>query len=254
MTTQKDFKRLVRGRMQKTGESYTAARATLLRTSAKRKARSVESNGHGALLHVSADVATNGAAPSAVQPADFARVAGMSDEKLKEKTGCTWERWVWALDQVNAQAWPHGEIARYVHEKYKVPGWWSQTVTVGYERIRGLRARGQRRSGSWEASKSKTIGAAAGTIFKSFKQPKLRSAWLPDNKAVLRTSVPNKSLRLTWEDGTSVEVYLVPKGRSKAVVTIQHTKLASRDAADRMKAFWAKHLDVLADSLESKAK
>lgn len=27
MTTQRDFKRLVRGRMQKTGESYTAARA-----------------------------------------------------------------------------------------------------------------------------------------------------------------------------------------------------------------------------------
>ncbi len=30
MPTDKDFKRLVRGRMQKTGESYTAARATLL--------------------------------------------------------------------------------------------------------------------------------------------------------------------------------------------------------------------------------
>ena len=27
MTTQKDFKRVVRARMQKTGESYTAARA-----------------------------------------------------------------------------------------------------------------------------------------------------------------------------------------------------------------------------------
>ena len=30
MTTQKDFKRLVRGRMRKTGESYTAARARLM--------------------------------------------------------------------------------------------------------------------------------------------------------------------------------------------------------------------------------
>jgi hypothetical protein len=33
MTTNKDFKRLVRGRMQKTGESYTAARANLLKHS-----------------------------------------------------------------------------------------------------------------------------------------------------------------------------------------------------------------------------
>ena len=31
MPTDKDFKRLVRGRMQKTGESYTAARANLIR-------------------------------------------------------------------------------------------------------------------------------------------------------------------------------------------------------------------------------
>ena len=30
MTRQKSFKRLVRARMEKTGESYTAARATLL--------------------------------------------------------------------------------------------------------------------------------------------------------------------------------------------------------------------------------
>jgi hypothetical protein len=34
---------------------------------------------------------------------------------------------------------------------------------------------------------------------------------------VVRTAVPNKSVRLTWEDGTSVEVYLTPKGRSKSV-------------------------------------
>ena len=249
MTTQKDFKRLVRGRMQKTGESYTAARANLL--SAKRKATNVESNGHGPVPATA--VASTGAAPT-TPPADFAKIAGMSDEAVKAKTGCNWERWVWALDQVHAYNWPHSEIAQYVHEKYKVPGWWTQTVTVGYERIRGLRARGQRRSGSWEASKSKTINAAVGTVFKSFKQPKLRSAWLPENKPVVRTSVPNKSLRLTWDDGTSVEVYLVAKGRSKAQVAIQHTKLPSRDAADRMKEFWSEHLDALATRVAAKAK
>lgn len=247
MTTQKDFKRLVRGRMQKTGESYTAARATLLRQSAKRNGHSPEGNGEAPLA--TATVERQSATPAPVQPADFARVAGMSDETIKEKTGCTWDRWVWALDQVNAQGWPHKAIAEYVYEKYKVPGWWAQTVTVGYERIRGLREKGQRRSGSWEASKSKTIDAAVGTVFKSFKQPKLRSAWLPDHKVVVRTSVPNKSVRLTWHDGSSVEVYLVAKGRSRSQVAIQHTKLPSREVADRMKAFWSEHLDALANKL-----
>ena len=42
----------------------------------------------------------------------------------------------------------HTEIAAMVNKTWKVDGWWSQTVTVGYERIKGLRARGQRRDGT----------------------------------------------------------------------------------------------------------
>lgn len=106
MTTHKDFKPLVRGRMHKTGESYTAARAQLLKQ------------------------------PPAPLPAHYASRAGMmSDAVLKAKTGCTWERWVQALDRVQAHTSSHREIAQYVSEKYKTPGWWAQTVTVGYERI-----------------------------------------------------------------------------------------------------------------------
>ena len=45
MTTQKDFKRLVRGRMQKTGESFTTARASLLKQGPTR-GEDTEGNGH----------------------------------------------------------------------------------------------------------------------------------------------------------------------------------------------------------------
>ncbi len=44
-----------------------------------------------------------------------------------------------ALDYVNAHTWPYRKIAEYVQKKFKVQDWWAQTVTVGYERIRGLR-------------------------------------------------------------------------------------------------------------------
>jgi hypothetical protein len=255
MTTQKDFKRLVRGRMQKTGESYTTARVSVLAQNARHKAPA-ETNGHaslsGAVISNNGNAsAQDGAVAPEAQPVDFAKLAGMADEKVKAATGCTWDRWVWALDQVDAHQWPHREIAQYVHEKYKVPSWWTQTVTVGYERIKGLREIGQRRTGAWEASKSKTIAAGASTVFKSFKQAKLRTAWLP-TKAAIRASVPNKSLRITWDDGTSVEVYLVSKGRAKTQVTIAHRKLSSRQESDRMKAFWAERLDDLATRLEAK--
>src|SRR5437868_4782517 len=126
MTTNKDFKRLVRSRMTKTGESYTSARSQLtLEPSVKPSSR------------------------RAVQP-DFAKLAGMSDEKVKKATGCTWERWVYAFDKVGAHNWDHRAIVEYAHEKYKTPDWWAQMVVVGYERIKGLRAIGQRRGGSYE--------------------------------------------------------------------------------------------------------
>lgn len=244
MTTQKDFKRLVRGRMQKTGESYTAARATLQTQSAKGKGQRTETNGHGGLPAIAPPPPTT----------DLAKIAGMSDATIKEKTGCTWDRWVWALDEAGAYNWPHGEIATYVHEKFNVPGWWTQTVAVGYERIKGLRARGQRRSGSWEASKSKTFDVSVGTLFKAFKEPKRRNAWLPDRKLAIRTAVPNKSMRITWDDGTSLELYFMSKGRTKSSVAVQHTKLSSQEAAVRSKAFWAEHLDLLAERLRPKGK
>src|SRR5215470_17083547 len=98
MPTHKDFKRLVRGRMQKTGESYTAARAQLL----KQK--------------LSASAPTASAAPPS--PANYAMLAGISDVAVKTKTGCTWERWVKALDRVGAHTWPHREIAKHVQDKY----------------------------------------------------------------------------------------------------------------------------------------
>ena len=155
MPTDKDFKRLVRGRMQKTGESYTAARAHLRK--------------HKPTCRP----------PPFPAPADYARLAGRSDAILKENTGCTWERWVKALDREKAYTWPHREIAKYVHEKYKIPGWWAQTVTVGYERIKGLRAVGQRRDGSFEANKSKTFAVPLAELYRAFHDPRTRARWLP---------------------------------------------------------------------------
>lgn len=46
---------------------------------------------------------------------DYAAVAGMSDEKIKAKTGCTWERWVYALDRRGAEKMPHRDIVALVN-------------------------------------------------------------------------------------------------------------------------------------------
>lgn len=225
MTANKDFKRLVRTRMHKTGESYTAARLHLLTRTVQRPK------------------------PAAPSPAEYAKLAGLSDAAIKAKTGCTWERWVNALDYRKAYEWSHREIAEYVREKFKVPDWWCQTVTVGYERIKGLRAIGQRRDGSYEASKSKVIAVPVSRLYRAWHNARTRARWLPDVKPVIRTATAAKSMRLTWPDGTSVLVGFAAKGATKSQVAIQHVRLPDRETATRMKEYWAARLGALTEVL-----
>src|SRR5712692_7116073 len=221
MPTNKDFKRLVRARMQKTGESYTTARSHLI---TKKQVTKQQARTRG-----------------------FAKLAGMSDTALKAKTGCAWERWVKALDRVQAHTWPHRRIAEYVHEKYKVPGWWAQTVTVGYERIKGLRAIGQRRDGGFEATKSKVFGVPLGRLYRAFADARTRAKWLPGVALTIRTRAREKYMRITWPDRTSVLLGFIGKGVAKSQVQIAHVKLSDRAAATRMKQYWAERLTVLGE-------
>jgi hypothetical protein len=227
MPANKDFKRLVRGRMQKTGESYTAARAHLLKLTPK-------------------------ATPAAPAKADYAKLAGKSDAVMKAKTGCTWERWVGALDYAKAYEWSHGEIARYVAEKYQISGWWSQTVTVGYERIKGLRAIGQRMDGSFEASKSKTFAVPVSRLYRAFRDRRTRARWLPNVDLTVRSATKGKYLGITWPDRTSVAVWFEGKGTGKSVVSLAHQRLPDKAAATRAKAYWGERFGELKTVLEAR--
>lgn len=185
MPTNKDFKRLVRARMQKTGEAYTTARANLLRRTP-------------AVPAITAPVDAGPAFGPSEQPTpDYAKLAGMSDAAIKKATGCTWEKWVTALDYAGADSWSHRAIADHVHHTFKVQEWWTQTVTVGYERIKGLRAIGQRRDGGYEATKSKTVNASAASVFRAFAHARVRKTWLPGVAVDVRKATPNRSIRIT---------------------------------------------------------
>lgn len=243
MPRNKDLKRLVRTRMRKTGEAYTAALAHIDNTPRAQ----LRANANG-------DSASPTIAASTAKPIDYAAVAGMSDEKVKEKTGCTWERWVYALDRRGAAEMSHGEIAGLINEKYKVDGWWSQMVTVGYERIKGLRARGQRRDGTYEASKSRTFDVPVTKLFNAWAKAPVRRRWLDGANVKVRTATAPKSMRLDWPDGGIIAVWFESKGKSKSVVALAHTRLPDKQTADRLKKYWSDRLDGLGEVLsESKA-
>jgi len=227
MPRNKDLKRLVRARMKKTGEAYTSARAQILRKS--KRSQSVR-------------------APAvAVAPSkqDYAGLAGMSDASIKAKTGCNWERWVKALDRWGADKKSHRDIATMVSKTWKLDGWWAQTVTVGYERIKGLRARGQRRDGSYEATKSRTFDVPVENLFDAWANKSVRDRWLGDTTVKVRTATAPKSIRLGLGDGSILAIGFLPKGKSRSSVAVSQNKLPDKETATRLKQYWSEKLDAL---------
>jgi uncharacterized protein YndB with AHSA1/START domain len=220
MPRNKDLKRLVRGRMDKTGESYSTARAQITKKAARKTAPAI----------------------------DYAALAGKSDAVIKTQTGRDWAAWTRTLDRDGAAQMQHRDIAALVHEKYEVRDWWAQTVTVGYERIKGLRAIGQRRDGLYEASKSRTFSVPVATLFDAFANARVRKRWLPET-IKLRTSTPPKTMRIGWQDETIVVLGFMDKGKGKSAVAVQHTKLPDRAAVERMKQLWGERFDALAELL-----
>jgi hypothetical protein len=220
VTRNKDQKRIIRGRMQKTGESYTAARARVLSKPAPRQTR-----------------------PPVV---DYAALAGMSDAKVAAKTGRDWRQWVQLLDSERAESLPHRDIAALLHRTHGVPGWWAQTVTVGYERIKGLRQIGQRRGGAFEASKSRTFDVPVRSLCDAWIDDAVRDRWLVGVAATLRTANAPKSVRLQWPDGAIVTAWFTAKGPARSAVAVTHPKLPTKAAADAAKQVWADRLGALA--------
>ena len=241
MPTQKDFKRLVRRRMQKTGESYTAARAQLLKTRVHCDIKGPPPPSLATARH----------AATPRRPKDYAKLAGMSDATIKAKTGCTWKGWVDALDYARRTPGRTGRSPSYVHEKFEIPGWWAQAVTVGYERIRGLREIGQRRGGSYEASKSRTFAVPVATLFDAFAVPR-RAGQVAGRRQALGAQGDARQVGAHHLGGGDVgrDVAHRQGSRQEASASVQHRKLPDKEATVRMKAYWTERLGALGDLLE----
>jgi uncharacterized protein YndB with AHSA1/START domain len=172
----------------------------------------------------------------------------MRDEAVQAKTGKTWQEWFAILDKAGARKMTHQEIVELLTSKHGVGPWWCQMVTVTYEQARGLREKHERPNG-YQVSVSRTVSTPLRRLYKAFADAKHRAEWLGVNGLVVRKATANKSMRVTWHDGTtSLEVNFYPKGNDKAQVVVQHSKLPDAKSAAKMKQYWSQALDRLRDS------
>ena len=219
MTTDKARKRAIRQRMDKTGERYSAARRHVV---------------------TPADDGLPPLPPRVAEPT-------MSEASILKGTGRSWDEWFRVLDAWGASKRTHTEIARHVHETLGVDGWWSQSVTVGYEWARGMRERHET-PGGYQVSVSKTIAATAEDVWRDFVEPARRNRWL--EPATLRTrpgtGTVAKSARFDGADGRPLNIWLDDKG-DRCSVTVTAEKLAGPDEVEAQRATWRSRLHRLAE-------
>ena len=220
MTKQRSFKRLVRARVEKTGESYTAARAMLL---------------------------------AADEPEATPRPRlSTSDEEIRRRTGRGWEEWFDLLDEWGAAERTHRETARWVAALLGVDplAWNAQAVVGSYERARELRAVGEHDDG-FAVTASKTVAVPVDRLYDAFVDDSLRRRWLPDGALRERTATKPKSARFDWGDnGSRVLVTFLAKGEAKSTAALEHRRLADAREAERMKAYWRDRVASLKEVLE----
>ncbi len=235
MPTQKTFKHRVRTRMTKTGESYTAARRQLLGK---------------------ADPPATGAAAAPDPKVDPAEVVpddarGVSDASMIRATGHDHAEWFRRLDAWGATTHTHTEIARWLSETEGVPGWWTQSITVAYERARGMRARHEMADG-YSVSVTRTIAAVPATVLEAFTDIGRRAAWLPGAPLTPRPTRAKLTARFDWADPASrLVVTIAAKDDGRSLLAVAHERLPDAATGERMKRDWRAWLDGLKALLEA---
>ena len=193
MTRQKSFKRLVRARMEKTGESYTAARASLL---AADEPKATE----GPTLTMSDDAIRQAHRPRLGALVRPARRLGRhaSARTPSSPAGCA--------------------------EEQGTGGWNAQAI-VGLLRARPRPARRRRARRRLHRDGLKTVAVPVDRLYEAFVDEPLRRAGCPTPSCASAPPPGRRSARFDWgDDGTRVVVGFEAKADGQAAPVAWRTR------------------------------
>ncbi len=203
--------------MATTGERYTAARQVLLEQNTQLRRRTW------------------------VSEPEF------SDDVVRKQTGRGWDDWCELIDGFSGHGDGHAAIAAHLIDDLAVDPWWAHGVTVGYERITGLRRPHERADGTFAANKSKTVPVDADVLRAMLLDDDDRNDLFGGEPTELRSKPESKSIRLTVGPGVAlISLERRPDGRTKVV--IEHSRLREFDDVMQWKFYWDEWLEALDDS------
>jgi hypothetical protein len=170
------------------------------------------------------------------------------DAAVRAATGKTWNEWLELLDAAGAakQAFDHQRIWELAMQALPdSAGWWGQMVSVGYERVRGLREKNQGSGGSFQSTSSKTFAVPLFAAFAAWADAGLRGNWLDAPGLNFTKLNVGRNIRARWPDGTLLDIRFTDSGPDKCQVVIDTMKLSDADAVQNAKTYWQGQLDRL---------
>ncbi len=175
---------------------------------------------------------------------------GISDEAVRKATGKSRKEWFAILDTAGAKKMRHPDIARFLSDNYLGKkginvatngGWWSQMVTVEYERARGLRKVNEYEGGFLVAI-HKTISGSMTSIEKKWNTI-LKSKDVAKKKLVHVPSKTKRAMLRYKADVGGVVVSFDERGRDKGRIMVEAIQLPKKSLVEPTRTFWKKVLE-----------
>lgn len=203
----------------------------------------------------------------------------MKKETIQKSTGKSLEEWMEIIASRFPGGAPHKEIAAYLEHDRGLSPWWSQEVTVEYERAAGLRKVGETKDSGFQLGASKTFPVGVAELWRFISSPDGMELITGDRTAaadaygapgstsagsgIPGSAVSNKidynittlkegsHMRMKWKlpewsDYSILQVRVVEKGPDKSTLTFHHEKLADKETREKMKAYWKEKLSNIA--------
>ena len=171
-------------------------------------------------------------------------VPSMSAAAVKARTGKDWQGWFRTLDKAGATKLTHAQIAQLLARKHRVPAWWSQMVSVEFERARGLRQRHETARG-FSVAISRTMPAALAHLYAATAGAAERRKWFPTGVFEPTSQTRDKYLRGRWKQRARVEIGFLARAPGRSQVAVQVNRLGKKSEVEPLRAAWKAALSRL---------
>jgi uncharacterized protein YndB with AHSA1/START domain len=151
--------------------------------------------------------------------------------------------------------------SRFLKKKYKLAGWWQQSVTLGFEIHIGRRIEGRNAKGEHGLTATKTLATTPRKLWQILSSDEGLKAWLEPMSdfelkkgqvyereggifGEVRTVKAPVRARMTWQETdqlkpTLLQIYIVPKpDQKKTILIFNHEKIMSARTRDDLRAYW----------------